>query len=141
MVFLTGYLQFKCWEIQIYAHHKKDYSYLCSTLSKTYTFASYQTGEVNLIELVQKFALRIRMCAKVVLVTKNCCPSQFFSSVRRIYRYFCTMFRIINWLRGFPDDVLVSQTSNTFIRSSNIHLFFRSYVFALHFICASTIRS
>jgi len=38
---------------------------------------------------------------------------------RRLYLDLCTMFRVINGLFHFPDDIFVPQTSNIYTRSSN----------------------
>ena len=79
----------------------------------------YKVGEVNSSEHVQKFALR--MCAK-----------SWDSSYQELLQLFslpdlqqcglyldlCIMFRIINGLFYFPNDVFVHQTSSIITRSS-----------------------
>ena len=82
-------------------------------------WSPYRVGEVNSLEHVQKFALR--MCAKS-WDTSYQELLQLFSQLdlqqRRLYLDLCTMFRIIEGLFYFPNDVFVHQTPSIITRSS-----------------------
>ena len=83
-------------------------------------WSPYKVGEVNSLEHVQKFALR--MCTKS-WDTSYQELLQLFSlpdlQQRRLYLDLCTMFRIINGLFYFPNDVFVHQTSSIITHGHN----------------------
>ena len=73
----------------------------------TQVWSPYKISEVNLIERVQKFALR--MCAKSLDIGYQELLhlfSQLDLQQRRLYLDLCTMFRVINGLFHFPDGII-----------------------------------
>ena len=83
-------------------------------------WSPYKIREVNSIESVQKFALR--MCAK----NWNAGYEQLLElfslpdlQQRRLYLDLCSMFRIVHGMFYFPSAVFVRQDTHRFTRSSH----------------------
>ena len=87
-------------------------------------WSPYKVGEINSIEGVQKFALR--MCAKnwdanyEELLQLFSVPNM---QQRRAYLDLCSMFRIIHGLFHFPDNIYCHNDVQRVTRSSNPHSF------------------
>ena len=84
---------------------------------------TYKTGEINSLEGVQKFALR--MCTKQWNSSYNdllqLCSLPTLQQ-RRLYLDLCTMFKIVQGLFHFPTGIFVEQTPRV-TRSQSHHLF------------------
>ena len=89
---------------------------------------TYKTGEINSLEGVQKFALR--MCTKQWNSSYNdllqLCSLPTLQQ-RRLYLDLCTMFKIVQGLFHFPTGIFVEQTPRV-TRSQSHHLFVHMHI-------------
>ena len=89
---------------------------------------TYKTGEINSLESVQKFALR--MCTKQWNSSYNdllqLCSLPTLQQCR-LYLDLCTMFKIVQGLFHFPTSIFVEQTPRI-TRSESHHLFVHMHI-------------